>query len=69
MAALGRVRQPRLLLFARHPDSVDSRFCAEHGSKGALDGHHLWINLTDHASLRHHILHRLAKDGLFFIFI
>ena len=64
-AARGRVRQPRLLLPARDPHGVDSRFCAQDGGKGALDGRRLWIHLADHAPLRHHVFHQLAEDGLF----
>ena len=64
MAARGRVRQPRLLLLARNPHGDAPRFCAQDGGKGALDGCRLWIHLADHASLRHHVFHRLAEDGL-----
>lgn len=65
MAAFGRVRQPRLILFAWNSNGDPSRLCATYGSKRTLDGNCLWFNITDHSSLYHHIFHQLAKDGLF----
>lgn len=67
MATFGRVRQPRLILFARNSNGDPSWLCATYGSKRTLDGHCLWFNITDHPSICYHIFHQLAKDGLFFI--
>ena len=65
MAARGRIHQPRFVLLARNSNGDAPRFCAEHGSKRALDRCCLWVDLADHASLGRHIFHKLAKDGLF----
>lgn len=63
VAALGRLRQPGLVLPRRDSNSTLPRLRSEDGSERALDGHFLRLHSAVLASCRHNVLQQLGEDG------